>query len=63
MCRRQDDAPDILIYCTDGYAPAPHTKLPIPTVWLITPRGQPVMKEAGHITIEMKDYQLEDADY
>lgn len=62
MSRKQDDAPDILIYCTDGYAPPPTTKLPIPTVWLLTANGRPVMKEAGHITIKMKSYQLEDAD-
>jgi predicted metal-dependent peptidase len=62
LLRSQDDAPDILIYCTDGYAPAPTVKLPIPTVWLITPRGRPVTTDAGHITIYMQDYQLEDAD-
>jgi len=62
MCRKQDDAPDILVYCTDGYAPPPSTKLPIPTVWLLTPNSRVVMKEAGHITIKMKNYQLEDAD-
>lgn len=58
MMTSQDKAPDILVYCTDGYAPPPVTKLPIPTVWLLTPRGRPVMADAGHITIEMKDYQL-----
>lgn len=61
MMRRSDKVPDILIYCTDGYAPPPQTRLPIPTVWLLTPRGQPVMADSGHITIYMKDYQLEDA--
>lgn len=56
-----DKAPDVLVYCTDGYAPPPTTRLPLPTVWLLTPRGQPVMSESGHITILMKDYQLEDS--
>ena len=58
MSGNTDKSPDILIYCTDGYAPPPTTKLPIPTVWLITPRGAPVMRDAGHITIQMRDYQL-----
>lgn len=53
-----DKEPDILVYCTDGYAPPPTIRLPIPTVWLITPRGRPCCEEAGHITIEMRDYQL-----
>jgi predicted metal-dependent peptidase len=61
MTRRTDKAPDIMIYCTDGYAPPPTTRIPIPCVWLLTPRGQPVMADSGHITIMMKDYQLEDA--
>ena len=62
LLRTQDNAPDIMVYCTDGYAPKPVTKLPIPTVWLIVPNGQPIMTEAGHITIQMKNYQMEDAD-
>jgi len=53
-----DKAPDILIYATDGYAPAPVTKLPIPCVWLITPGNKPPCEDAGHIVLEMKDYQL-----
>jgi predicted metal-dependent peptidase len=53
-----DKAPDILIFCTDGHAPPPRIRLPIPVVWLITPRGKPVVEEAGNITIEMRDYQL-----
>ena len=61
MCGHQDKAPDILIYCTDGYAPPPETRIPVPTVWLLTPNGQPVMKESGHISIQMKNYQLEDS--
>jgi len=58
LLRMPDKAPDILIYCTDGYAPPPSIRLPIPVVWLLTPRGRPVTRDAGHITIEMRDYQL-----
>jgi predicted metal-dependent peptidase len=58
LLRSAEKAPDILVYCTDGYAPPPTIKLPIPVVWLLTPRGQPVCRDAGHITIEMRDYQL-----
>jgi len=58
LMRSQEKSPDILIYCTDGYAPPPTTRLPIPVVWLLTPRGAPVMAEAGHITLEMRDYVL-----
>jgi len=61
MLASADKAPDILIYCTDGYAPPPTTRIPIPTVWLLTPRGMPVVEESGHITIEMRDYQLQDS--
>ncbi len=61
MLGHSEKAPDIMIYCTDGYAPPPATKLPIPTVWLLTPGGQPIMTETGHHTIFMKNYQLEDA--
>lgn len=56
----QDKAPDIMIYCTDGYCPPPQTRLPITTVWLITPNGQPVCRDAGHITIPMQDVILSD---
>lgn len=58
LLKSQDRAPDILIYATDGYAPPPVTKLPIPVVWLITPGGAIPCDEAGHIVLEMKDYQL-----
>ena len=51
-------APDILIYATDGYAPPPVTKLGIPVVWLITPGGRVPCADAGHMTLQMKDYQL-----
>ncbi len=56
LLRSSEDAPDVLIYATDGYAPEPTIKLPIPIVWLITPTGRPVCNEAGHITLVMKDY-------
>jgi predicted metal-dependent peptidase len=61
LLRNSDKAADVLVYCTDGYAPAPTTRLPIPVVWLLTPRGAPVMSDSGHITILMKDYQLEES--
>lgn len=61
LLRSVDQAPDILIYATDGYCPAPETRLPIPTVWLITPHGKPVTSDAGHITIEMRDKHLGDS--
>jgi predicted metal-dependent peptidase len=54
----QENSPDLLVYATDGYAPPPTIRLPFPTVWLITPRGIPCCDEAGHITIEMRDYKL-----
>jgi predicted metal-dependent peptidase len=56
LLRSTEDAPDILIFATDGYAPPPTIRLPIPVVWLITPTGQAVCKDAGHITLVMKDY-------
>lgn len=56
LLRSTETAPDILIYATDGYAPPPSKRLPIPVVWLITPTGRPVCNEAGHITLVMKDY-------
>lgn len=61
MCGHTDKAPDIVIYCTDGYAPAPTTRVRVPVVWLLTPTGQPVMRDSGHVTIQMRDYQLEDS--
>ena len=61
LLRNADKAADVLVYCTDGYAPPPTTRLPIPVVWLLTPRGAPVMSDSGHITILMKDYQLEES--
>lgn len=56
LLHSSEKAPDILIYATDGYAPPPSIKLPIPVVWLITPTGRPVCSEAGNITLVMKDY-------
>ena len=54
----QENSPDLLVYATDGYAPPPTIRLPFPVVWLITPRGVPCCSDAGHITIEMRDYKL-----
>jgi len=47
---RGESAPDILIYATDGYAPAPEpdNRVPIPVVWLITPTGQVPSEDYGH---------------
>lgn len=38
---RTEKAFDLLIYCTDGYAPAPapENRVPTPVVWLTTPTG------------------------
>lgn len=56
LLRSSEDAPDVLIYATDGYAPQPTIRLSIPVVWLITPTGRPICTDAGHITLMMKDY-------
>lgn len=50
-----DNAPDILVYATDGYAPAPEpeNRVPIPVVWLITPSGTEPSPDYGiHIRME-----------
>jgi len=50
-----DNAPDILIYATDGYAPAPSpdNRVPIPVVWLVTPDGTLPSEDYGiHIRME-----------
>lgn len=52
---RSDRAPDILIYATDGYAPAPEVdnRVPIPVIWLITPGGTVPSPDYGfHIRME-----------
>jgi predicted metal-dependent peptidase len=52
---RGDRAPDILIYATDGYAPAPDpdNRVPIPVIWLITPGGTEPSPDYGfHIRME-----------
>lgn len=54
--RHSENAPDIFIYITDGYAPPPKTKLNILTAWVITPRGRPCCSDIGHITIPMQDF-------
>lgn len=50
---------DMLLYITDGEAPAPRTKLPIPVIWLLTPRGSAVCRDPGHTTIYMRPYSAE----
>jgi predicted metal-dependent peptidase len=50
-----DKAPDVLIYATDGYAPAPapENRVPIPVIWLITPDGVEPSPDYGiHIRME-----------
>jgi len=50
-----DKAPDAIVYCTDGYAPAPapENRVPIPVIWLITPRGVEPSPDYGiHIRME-----------
>lgn len=44
------NGPDILIYCTDGYAPAPEedNRIPIPVVWLLTPNHTVPSPDYGH---------------
>lgn len=52
---RTDQAPDILIYATDGYAPEPEpeNRVPIPVVWLVTPTGKVPSPTYGiHIQME-----------
>lgn len=50
-----DKAPDVLVYATDGYAPAPdpENRVPIPVIWLITPDGTEPSPDYGiHIRME-----------
>ena len=48
---------DLVVYATDGYAPAPTTQLACPTVWLLTPSGHdPIGTRAGHYVLRMQDY-------
>lgn len=44
------NGPDILIYCTDGYAPAPDldNRVPIPVIWLLTPNHSIPSPDYGH---------------
>lgn len=41
---------DLLIYCTDGYAPEPEVdnRVPIPVIWLISPQGVLPSPDYGH---------------
>lgn len=50
-----DKAPDIFIYATDGFAPAPapENRITIPVVWLLTPDGVVPSPDYGiHIRME-----------
>lgn len=48
---------DLVCYATDGYAPAPKTKVDCPVIWLITATGKPIMPNVpGHITLQMRAY-------
>ncbi len=53
---RRGEKYDLLLYITDGIADPPRTKLPIPVIWLLTPRGSAVCADAGHTTIYMRPY-------
>lgn len=57
---RRGKGTDLVVYATDGYAPAPTTKVPVPVVWLLTPRGQKVMEAQGHTTLFMRPYTYEE---
>ena len=48
---------DLVVYATDGWAPAPTTQLPCPVIWLLTKGGRPVVTgQAGHHTVHMRPY-------
>jgi predicted metal-dependent peptidase len=50
-----DKACDVLVYCTDGYAPAPEpeNRVPIPVIWLYTPGHAVPCPDYGiHLTME-----------
>jgi predicted metal-dependent peptidase len=52
---QSDRGSDILIIATDGYAPAPNieNRVPMPVIWLITPRGtEPSPGYGTHIRME-----------
>lgn len=58
MLKTSDRAVDILVYATDGYAPAPRpeNRIPIPVVWLVTPGGRIPSEDYGiHIVMEPYD--------
>jgi len=49
-------APDVVVYATDGYGPAPQpeNRVPIPVVWLLTPTGVECSPDYG-IHLRMVD--------
>lgn len=59
----KEDAGDILIYATDGYAPPPavENRVPIPVVWLLTPGGRTPSEDYGfHLKMEPFDVATND---
>ena len=56
LLRSTERAPDVMIYITDGGAPAPEpeNRVPIPVIWLLTPRGSNPSPDYG-IHLRMKD--------
>jgi predicted metal-dependent peptidase len=60
---RKDEAGDILIYATDGYAPEPEpeNRIPIPVIWLVTPGGRTPSPDYG-IHIPMEPFDVTPAD-
>ena len=50
-----DKGCDVLVYCTDGYAPAPEpeNRIPIPVIWLYTPNHSVPCPDYGiHLVME-----------
>ena len=55
---RTEQAPDVLIYATDLYAPEPEldNRVPIPVIWLVTPLGARQSFDYGY-TLRMDPFQ------
>jgi predicted metal-dependent peptidase len=41
--------PDVVVYFTDGWGPAPATPPPVSVVWCLTPAGLPLRGDACYI--------------
>lgn len=56
LARARELKPDLVIYYTDGEAPAPalHNRVPCPMIWLLTPNAKTPDPDWGHV-IEMQD--------